>query len=310
MTKVFVQGRYVNSVKEIKKLISTDHSLNWVNEDDISLADLVLYFDSLPKKNEKKLNLNKILIRQEPEIILPKNYKPGKLKDFAKVISVGASKYSTSGINWPQDFQSTDFQNSIRQQSKGVMVNSNLISLHKKELYSLRREVLCKSSEIDLYGKRWNITFTKKLILLFSEIKLMLRYPFSFKVKGMRYFFRNPKNCFGEIEDKFQIMTRYKFAIIIENSDNYVSEKLFDAFVSGCIPVYVGPPLENYDIPESLYIKAEPNFDSINRAVQIAKSINYATWSKSLNNWMSQPNTIYDWSKETFLKRLKVIIEL
>lgn len=310
MTRVYIRGRYPNSVREIKKMISEDHSLNWFNEDDIASADLALYFDSLPEKSEKRTKVTKILVRQEPEIILPENYKANKLKDFAKIISVGADKYSRFGINWPQEFHRFNFKNSNREVSKGIIVNSNLINFHKNELYSLRREVLCKSSDIDLYGRGWNMSFTKKMLYLLSEIKLMLRYPLSFKVAGMRFFFKNPKNYLGEIEDKYQILTRYNFTIVIENSNTYVSEKLFDAFISGCVPIYVGPALEKYGIPDSLYIKAERNFESITQAVQIAKTINHATWLQTLKEWVNQPSTKYNWSKETFLKRLKVIVEL
>lgn len=44
--------------------------------------------------------------------------------------------------------------------------------------------------------------------------------------------------------DKMQIFRRYKFCIAIENSvgPDYVTEKLYQAFTTGCVPIYLGAP--------------------------------------------------------------------
>jgi hypothetical protein len=42
---------------------------------------------------------------------------------------------------------------------------------------------------------------------------------------------------------------------VIENSPDYVSEKLFDVLVHGVVPLYVGPPLEEFGIPSSLVVQ-------------------------------------------------------
>lgn len=43
-------------------------------------------------------------------------------------------------------------------------------------------------------------------------------------------------------DDKVSFMRQFKFAICPENSDafGYVTEKIFDAILSGCIPIYTG----------------------------------------------------------------------
>jgi hypothetical protein len=48
----------------------------------------------------------------------------------------------------------------------------------------------------------------------------------------------------AKIEDKFQLFSKYKLCIAIENSNarDYVTEKLWQAFDAGCLPVYGGPP--------------------------------------------------------------------
>ena len=52
------------------------------------------------------------------------------------------------------------------------------------------------------------------------------------------------------------ILQNYSFALIIENCDaeGYVSEKLYDALMAGCIPLYYGSPSKILDLPPEAYI--------------------------------------------------------
>jgi hypothetical protein len=53
-----------------------------------------------------------------------------------------------------------------------------------------------------------------------------------------------PSACSSSIlGDKIEILARYRFSLIIENvcgDIGYVSEKLFDSMIAGCIPIYFG----------------------------------------------------------------------
>jgi hypothetical protein len=52
-------------------------------------------------------------------------------------------------------------------------------------------------------------------------------------------------------------MSYYKFSIIFENSigpNGYISEKIWDAFASGTIPVYLGPQNIQKLVPENCFI--------------------------------------------------------
>ena len=46
------------------------------------------------------------------------------------------------------------------------------------------------------------------------------------------------------VEDKIGTFAKYKFCLTFENNlvRDYVTERLFDAFVAGCLPVYFGAP--------------------------------------------------------------------
>ena len=49
-------------------------------------------------------------------------------------------------------------------------------------------------------------------------------------------------NVGGRVQDKISFLSQYKFSISMENSeaDGYTSEKIFDSFLAGTIPIYYG----------------------------------------------------------------------
>ena len=49
-------------------------------------------------------------------------------------------------------------------------------------------------------------------------------------------------NVGGRVQDKISFLSQYKFSISMENSeaDGYTSEKIFDSFLAGTIPIYCG----------------------------------------------------------------------
>jgi len=60
----------------------------------------------------------------------------------------------------------------------------------------------------------------------------------------------------SDVEHAVDVYQRYSFAVVIENCDaaNYVSEKIFDCFSAGCIPIYYGNNSVRVDIPDDIYI--------------------------------------------------------
>lgn len=65
------------------------------------------------------------------------------------------------------------------------------------------------------------------------------------------------RSCYrGIAEDKSELLGRFRFALCLENTrfPGYISEKLFDAFHAGTIPVYLGAPDVADYVPEDSYI--------------------------------------------------------
>ena len=89
---------------------------------------------------------------------------------------------------------------------------------------------------------------------------------------------------FTEINDKFEFLFPYKYALAIENFShfNYWSEKIVDCLLSYCLPFYWGAPnLEDF-LPERSFIRID-----INRPDQalrtIRDTISSCEWEKRID---------------------------
>lgn len=308
MTKVYITSRYSSQIPILKNEIFMNQKLQWELEDNPDSADLILFFDCL---DEHLLNVraNKVLIRQEPKMVLPEIYTSKKLSKFDSIVNVGKPKNKVSkNINWPQKINLHNSNLTQRDNSRAVLINSNLLSLDINEMYSLRRDICFNSNCIDLYGYGWNIGLKSMLKAFMVELRKYITKPHRLNLMGLKYYFRKQINYKGSVENKTLTLEKYRIAIVIENTPDYVSEKLFDALSAGCIPVYVGADLSKYGIPSNLYIQAQPNRESILDSIEMAKKVDYAVWFKELENWFKSDDCKDNWSHETYLNRLRDLI--
>jgi hypothetical protein len=70
-----------------------------------------------------------------------------------------------------------------------------------------------------------------------------------------------------------------------------MSEKLFDALIAGCIPIYVGPDVASYGIPRDLVIEVEPTVMSVASGIEAAKRTDFTAFHQRLRLWLSLETT-------------------
>jgi hypothetical protein len=64
----------------------------------------------------------------------------------------------------------------------------------------------------------------------------------------------------GQVGEKSDVLDRARFAICYENSrgsPGYITEKIFDCFTSGCVPVYIGTTHAQPPVPAECYIDGD-----------------------------------------------------
>ena len=81
-------------------------------------------------------------------------------------------------------------------------------------------------------------------------------------------------------------MKNYKFSICFENTtniDGYITEKIFDCFTAGTVPIYSGcPNIEKY-IPSNCFIDMR-NFSTIQDLYNYINSMSYREYQEILDN--------------------------
>jgi hypothetical protein len=145
------------------------------------------------------------------------------------------------------------------------MISQNkLPNMWYRELYTERLRLLehfSKTSSIDLYGIGWDKMPFKvgerrlppKLVrlqrLVWERLPFTKNHPYEEVIR---------KVYLGPVESKHETMSGYTFAITYENMEleGWINEKIFDAFLSGTVPIFRGAPDVTDYIPESCFIDA------------------------------------------------------
>ena len=81
-------------------------------------------------------------------------------------------------------------------------------------------------------------------------------------------------NIGGNVVNKINFLSSYKFSIAMENSegDGYISEKIIDAFIAGTIPIYYGSYMLDEYINPKAYILIKDN-NNIKKKIEYIKKI-------------------------------------
>ena len=134
------------------------------------------------------------------------------------------------------------------------------------ELYSHRRKIshiadLIASDFLDIYGRGWN-----------GE-----------QISWCSLYLNRPYKCWQGIHNisKWELCEQYRFVLSFENfhgSRGYISEKIFDAFFAGTVPVYLGDENVTEYIPREAFIDAR-NFDDYNELLKYLIALPKKEWS-------------------------------
>ncbi|AWG21425.1 hypothetical protein FFWV33_07715 [Flavobacterium faecale] len=239
-------------------------------------------------KNVFESAIPKILIIEEGPLIHPDNWKLSNHKLFNYIFTwnddyVDNKKYFKFNVHYI-DNVSTNID-LINKKKLLVMVARNKRAIGKNELYSERRKVIrffekLHPQDFDLFGQGWDIYYFPSnfpILRLFNGRKL---YWFRSKIK--EYY----SSWKGEVDDKKDLMSKYKFSVCFENAigpTGYISEKIWDGFASGTVPIYFGAPNVTEHIPENCFIDYR-NYKTLDDLYYYIKSINEREYKIYLDN--------------------------
>lgn len=197
----------------------------------------------------------------EPPTIFPDNYNRDYHRYFSKIYTwrddlVDNKKYFKFyyPVYRPLIPMTIDFY----WKRLSTMVACNKYSDHPQELYSERRRVIdfyeeLRNDDFDLFGKAWPAQY---------------------------------RTYRGPIDKKVDFLPYYRFSYCYENVygiPGYVTEKIFDCFQSGTVPIYWGAPNVTDYIPKNCFIARE-DFASDFALYEYLKNMDAAQYDVYMKN--------------------------
>ena len=284
---------------------------------DFSTVDLFIMLD-FPKhtlsllKKAKSFNIPVMLIHMEGHTIIKDPLSDIKI---AKLFDYVLSWYSPYKIFFKNKFRQIHFtfpedkvilNNTINRNI--ICISSNKFSIDFNELYSLKRKWIFDFNKnfpkrFDLYGFGWgNFIFEgrNKFSNLLNKLNLRLK---TFSQDLLVYK--------GTIDRKRDVLNMYTFSFIIENvsQDYWITEKIFDSFINGVIPIYLGcVNIKDY-IPSDCYIDLN-SFDSADSLVSYIDNLSdndIQQYRNNISKLLISPSAI-PFTNNHFVKTLSDVI--
>jgi len=229
----------------------------------------------------------KILIRVEPSSVYPRQYTDEVELIYDFILTPGSVNVASENdfIRWPYDYNlnpSTpallspkplkvfednlklglfDFPNWEHRLIECSLIAANKVSPNGSGNYGLRRKFAAQnlSGCLSVYGQLWKISLLRRLKYRLAVLKFAIQSKSDFQLRHIfSDFILRFHNVRGSVLDKHNVIIQSKFSLVIENTDDYVSEKLIDALIGGSIPIYFGPTLAITGIPEDLVFRSDP----------------------------------------------------
>jgi alpha(1,3/1,4) fucosyltransferase len=162
-----------------------------------------------------------------------------------------------------------------------------------------------------LYGPNWN-----EKVFSYSSFFKFLNYP---RFKLLRKFLLRYKltTWKGISEDKQKTISNYKFLFIIENGmhyNGYLTDKIFECFYSGTVPIYLGALNIKSYIPEECYIDFR-KFKNISDLHNYLLNIDHKTYKEyisNISNFLKNNNDsifTFEYFNETLLNSIKSLVK-
>ena len=250
-------------------------------------------------RQARKRNIKTVLICCEPSVVIPQNNQARIEKLFDKHVGVG--RVLGIPLKWPQTWRAVN-TNKTRL-DRAIMVNADKWSYVKGQLYWLRAALASSETRLDTAGHGWEQKTLRRLIHRTYELIRTLTSLTRPSLKGLSHILDLPINYIGTPDDKVNLMAKYKIALVIENSQELITEKLFDAWFAGCIPVYVGPEVAPFGIPKGLVVSAKPTLMSVRFAIDEAMSLDHDRFIEELVGFLDSSNTL-EWKSDKALQRI------
>lgn len=245
--------------------------------------------------------IRRVMLLFEPSVTWPQN-SVGNFRFYDFVYAANSNLGNAKEVAWfNTPSEAEHFGHVVANRAdKFTVIAADKLSLIKGELYSLRRGVISElAREIEVFGPGWEASLFQRLKKLVGEVLISISNRRLISMAGVRAFLFEKIESRGIVNHKYEAYSRNSYALVIENSMELRTEKLYDAIEMGAIPVYVGPDCSD-GIPKELFVHAGPTLDEIKSALALARKIDKLAWQETRQKWIDSDD--FKRSDETRMK--------
>ncbi len=256
-----------------EKLSKLGMQINTLDMYPLEKFDLFIFFD-IPDDYELLYNifsLNKkmFLFINESEIIKPNNFDEYLHKYFERIFTWNDDMVDNE--KYFKFFLPNKIPKEIIYAKKeklcvmmcGNKTNNDVRELYSERLMAIKWFIQNNPNDFDLYGNGWDteaLTFYK-----------------------------------GYVKEKINTLSKYKFAFCYENAKNipgYITEKIFDSFFAGVIPIYLGAPNIKDFIPENVFIdrNAFADYNALYNYISLMSEERYYDYINNIKSFLKSDN--------------------
>ncbi|MEC4888446.1 MAG: glycosyltransferase family 10 [Nitrospira sp.] len=229
------------------------------------------------------------------------------------------SRLRLESMCWPQSFDRV--HEAVWDQPRHkfmVMINSNkLPRLYVNELYTERQkavEYFSRTNDIELYGPGWNDpssrvgkTWVPATVRRIQReiVRRWHRIRPDPLLEAARRVYR------GRANTKAEALSQYTFALCFENMilTGWITEKIFDCFFAGTVPIYWGAPNITDRIPAECFIDMRQfsNYPDLRAFLKSLDGQAIRAYRQNARDFLSSPQ-FRPFSKEAFADIFRTII--
>lgn len=246
--------------------------------------------DYLYKSTRCSKQMKRILIMQEPRTVCPLSYKEKFHKYFDAILTwnddyLKSDKYHK--FQYPQTPAEKHYNIPFAEKKFATMIAGNKKSNDPNELYSRRYEA----------------------------VKFFESYPYEFDLYGFGWEKESLKNYRGTVDRKLDTLSNYKFCICYENMCNvkgYITEKIFDCFFAGVVPVYWGADNITDYVPANTFIDRR-RFKSMEELCYFLEHVTWKDYEKYISfirQFLNSDTFKKEFSIDSYIERIMRVLDI
>lgn len=200
----------------------------------------------------------------------------------------------------PMEFKKKKFITTVLSNKKSLGL-FKFLSPFKKDLYEERRRAVGyfdknASFSFDLYGYGWNS-------------------PAKFSFREYVFGYEKYKSYAGEVDQqkKYMLINNYKYYLAFENAaaSGYITEKIFDCFKSGTVPIYLGAPNISKYIPKETFIDMSKykNYEDLHNYLNSINADKYNSYLKAAKKFLFDKRSDV-WFQNYFSKTILELVKV